>query len=138
MDRKSSPCLDSGDSRYLPYTSKGVREKLPRDANTQLKQAEEMAARMQFNFIESDDINKSAFEKLVQDIYEFEALIKKISPLDPNQHLQLNFGSGKKYEDGYTNLSLWEKIHFLVGCVINISRNATRYGLALIANLQRR
>jgi len=108
-----APALIREIQDIFPTQAKALEKNFLATANTQLKQAEEMAARMQFNFIESDDINKSAFEKLVQDIYEFEALIKKISPLDPNQPFNLTSDQVKKYEDGYTNLSLWEKIHFL-------------------------
>lgn len=110
---KQAPTLIREIQDIFPTQAKALEKNFLTTANTQLKQAEEMATRMQFSFIESDDVNAPAFIKLVQGIYEFETLIKKISPLDPNQPFSISSDQVKKYEDSYANLPLWEKIHFL-------------------------
>lgn len=82
-------------------------------ANTYLKQADDMAAQMQFGFIESGDPDPQVFIKLIQSVYKFETLIKKICPLDPNQAFSLGTDQIKTYQESYSNLSLWQKVHFL-------------------------
>jgi len=110
---KQAPTLIREIQDIFPTQAKALEKNFLATANTQLKQAEAMASLMQFNFIENDEVNVPAFIKLVQDIYDFEALINKIAPIDPNQTFSISTDQVKKYEDGYANLSLWEKIHFL-------------------------
>lgn len=82
-------------------------------AANHLKQAEELAEQMQYGFIESSDLSPEAMIALVKMLYEFEQLVKKICPLDPNRPFNLTSEQIKIYQDSYAQRSLWEKVHFL-------------------------
>lgn len=82
-------------------------------ANTYLKQAEDLIKQMQFAFIESGDLDSDKFKNLVKKVFDFEMLIQKICPLDPNQAFNLTTDQIRTYQDSYSHRSLWEKAHFL-------------------------
>ncbi|TRZ47831.1 hypothetical protein D4S03_10995 [bacterium] len=82
-------------------------------ANAYLKQADEMVTKMQFGFIENGEPDLQAFIKLVKGVYEFEMLIMKIRPLEQDEVFNINSEQIKTYQDRYSSLSLWEKVHFL-------------------------
>ena len=82
-------------------------------AKNYLVQVDEIAVRMQLGFIETGELDKDSYKKLVKDVYAFEDTIKRICPLDPYQSFSLSTEQIKSYQDNYTNLSLWEKVHFL-------------------------
>ncbi len=97
----------------FPERAKQLEKSYLQIAFTDLTQAEQIVSKMEFGFIDKGKLDALAFIKLVQELYQFEKTIQKVSPLDPNQAFLCTTSQIKWYQDNYSKLSLWEKVHFL-------------------------
>lgn len=111
--QNEAPTLIRDLKDIFPDQAKALEKSFLPMAKNDLKTADDIAARMQFAFIENVDLDARAFKQLVRDIYEFDATIQKICPPDPHKDYSIAFDQIKSNQDNYANLSLWEKVHFL-------------------------
>ncbi len=97
----------------FPQQADQLRKGFRATARQHLREAEAIAARIDFSFLGRDEPDIQAFVAMVSGILEFETALLKICPRDPQQGSTFSEELIKTYQDKYQSLSFWDKVHFL-------------------------
>lgn len=102
----------------FPDQAKALEKGFKAEALILLAEAEKIASNMDFSLLSSDDSEITEddianFRKVITDYYRFEQTLLKICPMDPNQSFAFSEHQIKFFQEKYSTLPFWEKVHFL-------------------------
>lgn len=98
----------------FPRQAEELEKGFKAEALNQLQEAEKIANKIDFSFLEATEPDVDALARLIAEVYEFEQILLKICPLDPHQAFNFSEAHIESYQNRYKSLPFWEKVQFLL------------------------